>query len=115
MRYLAARVGGRLSGRRTVDPRHLFPDNCADDHRRAIFLALGSHTTRDVPGELGLAPGETTGRINGRTVIYTLPVGVGGDLDQAVLELARNSGAPLREPSTAGVWDGFPDNPDATN
>ena len=74
-----------------------------------FFLALGSHTTIDVPAELGLASGQTFGQVNGREVYYTLPVGVGADLDQAILELARDSGAPLREPSAAGVWEGFPD------
>jgi sirohydrochlorin ferrochelatase len=69
---------------------------------------LGSHTTIDVPAELGLAPGETFGRVNGRAVYYTLPVGVGDDLDAAILEIARDSGAPLYEPKPVGVWDGFP-------
>lgn len=73
-----------------------------------FFLALGSHTTIDVPGKLGLAPGETVGRIDGRTVYYTPPVGVGGDLIDAILEIARDAGAPLRAPSAAGAWDGFP-------
>ncbi len=74
-----------------------------------FFLALGSHTTMDVPAELGLAPGETIGQINGRQVYYTLPVGVGGDLVDTILELAHDADAPLREPlMTASVWDGFP-------
>ncbi len=73
-----------------------------------FFLALGSHATIDVPGELGLAPGASSGRVNGRLVYYTLPVGVGGDLDQAILELARDSGSPIREPQPGSAWDGFP-------
>ncbi|MEO8394484.1 MAG: CbiX/SirB N-terminal domain-containing protein [Chloroflexota bacterium] len=73
-----------------------------------FFLALGSHTTIDVPAELGLASGSMFGHVSGREVYYTLPVGVGADLDQTILELARDSGAPLREPSSAGQWDGFP-------
>lgn len=73
-----------------------------------FFLALGSHTTIDVPAELGLAPGETVAQINGRTVYYTLPVGIGSDLDQTIIELARDAGAPLYEPNAASVWDGFP-------
>lgn len=79
-----------------------------------FFLALGSHTTIDVPEEIGLAPGETVGHVAGRTVYYTPPVGaptsgMGGDLVQTILEIAREAGAPLREPSpTASVWDGFP-------
>ena len=73
-----------------------------------FFLALGSHTTIDVPGELGLAAGETSAQINGRTVYYTLPVGVGGDLDRVILEIARTAGAPLRDPTPGSGWDGFP-------
>lgn len=73
-----------------------------------FFLALGSHTTIDVPAQLGLAPGETTGQVQGRAVFYTPPVGVGGDLGAAVLEIARDSGAPLRQPSPGSAWDGFP-------
>jgi sirohydrochlorin cobaltochelatase len=73
-----------------------------------FFLALGSHTTIDVPGELGLAPGQTVAQIHGRTLYYTPPVGVDGDLDHMILELARASGAPLYEPSQASAWDGFP-------
>ncbi|MFN8447457.1 MAG: CbiX/SirB N-terminal domain-containing protein [Anaerolineae bacterium] len=73
-----------------------------------FFLALGSHTTIDVPRRIGLAPGATVGEINGRTVYYTPPVGVGGNLTQAILEIAREAGAPLHEPSAAGAWDGFP-------
>jgi sirohydrochlorin cobaltochelatase len=73
-----------------------------------FFLALGSHTTIDVPAELGLPSGDSFGIVNGREVYYTLPVGVGDDLDHVILELARDSGAPLREPTSAGIWDGFP-------
>ena len=73
-----------------------------------FFLALGSHTTIDVPGEIGLKAGETVAEINGRQVYYTLPVGVGGDLQQMILEIARGAGAPLREPTRASVWNGFP-------
>ncbi|MEP7292416.1 MAG: CbiX/SirB N-terminal domain-containing protein [Chloroflexota bacterium] len=72
-----------------------------------FFLALGSHTTIDVPGELGLASGETAASINGRQLYYTLPVGVGGELDQMILEIARAAGAPLREPSHGSAWDSF--------
>lgn len=73
-----------------------------------FFLALGSHTTRDVPAALGLAPGATSGQVAGRTVYYTLPVGVGGDLDAALLAIAQAAGAPLRPPQPASTWDGFP-------
>ncbi len=96
-----------------LDDSPSIPDIYALTNRPVIiavpfFLALGSHTTIDVPAELGLPSGDSFGRINGRTVIYTLPVGVGDDLDQVILELARDSGAHLREPSSASAWDGFP-------
>lgn len=74
-----------------------------------FFLALGSHTTIDVPGELGLPPGATHAHINGRDVIYTPPVGIGDDLDEIVLEIARAAGMP--EPDalqSASAWDCFP-------
>jgi sirohydrochlorin cobaltochelatase len=58
-----------------------------------FFLALGSHTTIDVPGEIGLAPGETMGHINGRTVYYTPPVGVGGPQRHLHGTPSRRSGA----------------------
>jgi sirohydrochlorin cobaltochelatase len=53
------------------------------------FLALGSHTTIDVPAELSLPPGQTTGQINGRTVFYAPPVGTDEALLDVILELAR--------------------------
>ena len=75
-----------------------------------FFLALGSHTTIDVPGELGLAPGETHAQISGRDVYYTLPVGIGGDLDQMILEIARDAGMPAPDatPQLSSQWDCFP-------
>ena len=68
-----------------------------------FFLALGSHTTIDVPAELGLLPGTSFGQIHGREVYCTLPVGVGNDLIETILELAHDSGAPLREPSSSAA------------
>jgi sirohydrochlorin cobaltochelatase len=74
-----------------------------------FFLALGSHTTIDVPGELGLASGATYGHINGRDVIYTPPVGIGDDLDTIILEIARAAGMPEpAAPQIASTWDCFP-------
>jgi sirohydrochlorin cobaltochelatase len=72
------------------------------------FLAAGSHTTFDVPGELGLEPGQTRGQINGREVYYTLPVGIEETLRDAVLELAREAGAPLYSSKNGSEWDCFP-------
>src|SRR5690606_30915314 len=53
------------------------------------FLALGSHNTIDVPAELSLPAGQTTGFINGRRVYYTHPVGTDEALLDVILELAR--------------------------
>jgi sirohydrochlorin cobaltochelatase len=72
------------------------------------FLAAGSHTTLDVPGELGLAPGQTRGQIMGRDVYYTPPVGIDETLREALLELAREAGAPLYETKNGSSWDCFP-------
>jgi len=74
------------------------------------FLAMGSHTTIDVPRELGLGDGELYKpvTVNGRQVYYTQPVGVDDDLLQAIIELAREAGAPLKPPETGSSWDCFP-------
>jgi sirohydrochlorin cobaltochelatase len=72
------------------------------------FLANGSHTTIDVPGEIGLQNGQSTGEINGRRVIYTPSVGAEDGMIDAILDLAHRAGAPLREPSAGSAWDCFP-------
>ncbi len=73
------------------------------------FLALGSHTTQDVPSRLGLQPGQTVAQIKGRTVIYTLPVGIEQDLTEVILHLAEEAGTPLRSVQAHGTaWDAFP-------
>ncbi len=71
------------------------------------FLANGSHTTIDVPRELGLN-GQRQATIKGRNVYYTQPVGVEDDLLEAIIELAREAGAPLKQPTTGSSWDCFP-------
>ncbi len=74
------------------------------------FLAMGSHTTIDVPHELGLGDSELykVVKVNERHVYYTQPVGVDDDLLQAIIELAREAGAPLKPPETGSSWDCFP-------
>ncbi len=72
------------------------------------FLAAGSHTTLDVPNELGVTQLESPQQINGRTVYYTQPVGVDEMLRTVILELAHEADAPLREESSADVWTDFP-------
>ena len=56
------------------------------------FLALGSHTTIDVPARLGLAPGAQRGVVEERQVYYTSPVGVDAALQDVIVELAREAG-----------------------
>ena len=73
-----------------------------------FFLALGSHTTTDVPRALGLPAGQTHGVLHGRQVCYTDPVGTGESLVEAVLALAREAGAPLPDLRAGSAWDCFP-------
>ncbi|MFN8373181.1 MAG: CbiX/SirB N-terminal domain-containing protein [Anaerolineae bacterium] len=72
------------------------------------FLALGSHTTIDVPEALGLKAGETTGVVRGRTVYYTEPMGTDEALTNAIIELAAEAGAELLPQAHGSAWDGFP-------
>lgn len=73
-----------------------------------FFLALGSHTTIDVPAALGLAEGQTSGQIKGRMVYYTRPVGVEASLGKVILELVSESGMALYPSSDGSTWDCFP-------
>jgi sirohydrochlorin cobaltochelatase len=72
------------------------------------FLATGSHTTIDLPAELGLKPGQANGEVEGRNVYYTLPVGAEDSLADLALELAHDAGAPLCETGSGSEWDCFP-------
>lgn len=72
------------------------------------FLALGSHTTIDVPDALGLEPGQAGGSINGRNVIYTQPVGIEESLLEVIIELVKEAGMPLHPTQEGSVWDCFP-------
>ncbi len=96
-----------------LDDTPSIPDIYSLSTKRVIvavpfFLALGSHTTIDVPAALGLPDAAMTTVIHGRKVIYTLPVGVGDDLYRAILEIVRDAGAPLRDPAHVSAWDCFP-------
>jgi sirohydrochlorin cobaltochelatase len=79
------------------------------------FLAYGSHTLMDVPRALGLeyvndfeAYRAISAVVNGRSVYYTPPIGIGDDLRGAILELAREAGAPIKVPRDGTPWDCFP-------
>jgi sirohydrochlorin cobaltochelatase len=72
------------------------------------FLASGSHTTLDLPAELGLPAGALVGEVQGRSVYYTPPVGDGDSLTDLVLDLAREAGAPLYPPHDGSPWGSFP-------
>jgi sirohydrochlorin cobaltochelatase len=76
-----------------------------------FFLAAGSHTTIDLPRELGLEPGTAGGVVRGRRVFYTAPVGVEDDLREVILALANDVGArlnPVTSNSGQDPWRGFP-------
>lgn len=73
-----------------------------------FFLALGSHTTLDVPKALGLAEGQTSAQIKGRMVYYTRPVGIEASLGEVILELVQESGMALYPPSDGSTWNSFP-------
>jgi sirohydrochlorin cobaltochelatase len=81
------------------------------------FLAYGSHTLIDVPRALGfefISEGfgheynGTQRDVNGRSVYYTPPVGIGDDLRGAIMELAKETGAPLKVPRARTHWPSFP-------
>lgn len=73
-----------------------------------FFLALGSHTTLNVPAALGLAEGQTSAQIKGRAVYYTQPVGIEDSLGEVILELVHELGMTLYPRSDGSTWDGFP-------
>jgi sirohydrochlorin cobaltochelatase len=72
------------------------------------FLANGSHTTIDVPRELGMDEGNREALINRRHVYYTQPVGIEDDLRNTIIELVREAGADLRYIMSTSAWDHFP-------
>jgi sirohydrochlorin cobaltochelatase len=73
-----------------------------------LFLAMGSHTTIDVPNELGLEQGQTSAYIQDKHLIYTPAIGDGNDLTDLILDLAQQVGAPLKTPTPQGAWSNFP-------
>ncbi|MDX2076796.1 MAG: CbiX/SirB N-terminal domain-containing protein [bacterium] len=74
-----------------------------------LFLAMGSHTTIDVPEALGLSPNTSSAVINGKKLIYTPAIGEGNDLTDLIIDLARAVDAPLNAPNPQKtVWGCFP-------
>jgi len=74
-----------------------------------LFLAMGSHTTIDVPEALSLPPNQNNGIVNSKQVIYTPSIGDGQDFTDLILDLAHDVDAPLYEPHPQkNGWDGFP-------
>lgn len=78
------------------------------------FLALGSHTTIDVPGELGLPSGVRQAEINGRNVYYADPIGIDQQIVNAAVSLSFEPGRIIRRgpngtaASTQSAWNNFP-------
>lgn len=89
-----------------------------------FFLAAGSHTTQDVPEALGIPvltphpdadplktdeiPALRASQVEGRTVIYTQPIGTKVELSRMAIDLARAAGAPLHTMYPGSPWNGFP-------
>jgi sirohydrochlorin cobaltochelatase len=71
------------------------------------FLASGSHTTVDVPRELGIEFGDAPATVKGRRVYYTSPIGMDEDICRMILDLARKSGLPFAV-NTEGRQHGTP-------
>jgi sirohydrochlorin cobaltochelatase len=72
------------------------------------FLAPGSHVSVDVPRELGLPSGASSGRAGGRFVYYLGATGTADVVCEVILELARTCGPDLKVGRPASVWSGFP-------
>ncbi len=89
-----------------------------------FFLAAGSHTTQDVPEALGIPaltphpdldprttdefPALRASQVEGRTVIYTQPIGTKVEISRMAIDLARAAGAPLHTMYPGSPWNGFP-------
>lgn len=89
-----------------------------------FFLAAGSHTTQDVPEALGMPlftpnpdadprktdeiPALRASQVEGRTVIYTQPIGTKVELSRMAIDLARAAGSPLHTMYPGSPWNGFP-------
>lgn len=78
-----------------------------------LFVADGPHAREDVPEEMGLSPGFTSGNIDGTTVRYTEPVGTHVGIAETVVARAEEVTEidSLREvkdkPSAQEVIEGF--------
>lgn len=89
-----------------------------------FFLAAGSHTTQDVPEALGIPvqtahpdadprttdeiPALRASQVEGRTVIYTQPIGTKVELSRMAVDLARAAGSPLHTMYPGSPWNSFP-------
>ena len=72
------------------------------------FLAPGSHVSVDVPRELGLPSGASSGRAGGRSVYYLGAPGTADVVCEVILELARACELDLEVGRPASDWSGFP-------
>ncbi|MCL4256687.1 MAG: hypothetical protein KJ043_23215, partial [Anaerolineae bacterium] len=74
-----------------------------------LFLAMGSHTSIDVPEAMLLPPNSNDAFVNDKQVIYTPAIGDDNDMTDLILDLARDVGAPLYAPRPQkSAWDNFP-------
>ncbi len=75
-----------------------------------LFIAAGSHVTIDVRSELGLREHQNQRAFAylSRELVMTDPAGVDPTLIDALLNLAKDAGVPLRPPATRLSTTGFP-------
>ena len=72
------------------------------------FLAPGSHVSIDLPRELGLPPGATSGICHGRSVYYLGTPGTAEEVCGLILDLARACEPGVGTGVRGSVWSGFP-------
>lgn len=72
------------------------------------FLANGSHTTIDVPRELGLRQGSFREQIDGRNVFYTAAMGDDDSLTSMIVDLAAEAGAKVQPRNVNSLGHSFP-------
>lgn len=73
-----------------------------------FFLAVGSHTTMDVPDSLGITYGEFPAQVNQRKVYYTQPIGTEDVILDIIIQLAKDTGIQITERAFDNVWSNIP-------
>ena len=90
-------------------PRHLRADDAAGGDRRAVLSgARLAHDHRRAAASSVSRRAERSGESTGGRSITRRRSASALICVEAILEIARDAGSPLREPSPARRWDGFP-------